>query len=305
MTMQRSDFEIANSTPILPVDRLEIAFDGQYSSPRLHHPEGIAIGPDGALWCGNAEGDVLRVDPVTKAIAKLGTTGGFTLGLAFDQGDNLFVCDQRSALVWRLHLPSGDFSPFIQPGMRIPNYPVTDPYRNCLYVSDSFGAPGPGPGVWRFDLETGEGGLWWSEPMQFANGMALSHDGSALYVIESLGRKVSRIAIAADGSPAGRTDHAVDLPGLPDGIAFDDAGNLYVSCYEPSRILRIDPAGRIELYAEEATAHAFCHPTNIAFDGSDMYAANLGRWHLTRARTDTTAIRLCTHFANIRKGRKS
>lgn len=304
MSMTREHFAIG-AQPVLPVDRLEIVFDGQYSTPRLHHPEGIAIGPDGALWCGNGEGDVLRIDRASGAIAKMGSTGGFTLGLAFDTGDNLFVCDQKSALVWRLHLPTGDFAPFIQPGMRIPNYPVTDPWRNCLYVSDSFGAPGPGPGVWRFNLDSGRGGLWWNEPMQFANGMALSADGSALYVVESFGRKVSRIAIGGDGEATGCGDHATDLPGLPDGIALDDAGNLYVSCYEPSRILRIDPAGKVELYAEDATAHLFCHPTNIAFDGVDLFAANLGRWHLTRARTDTSGTRLCAHFAAIREGRIS
>ena len=42
--------------------------------------------------------------------------------------------------------------------------------------------------------------------MNFANGMALSHDGSALYVVETFDRKVSRIAIGSDGRPVGRTD---------------------------------------------------------------------------------------------------
>ena len=78
--------------------------------------------------------------------------------------------------------------------------------------------------------------------------------------------------------------------GLPDGIAFDANGNLFVGCYEPSRILRIGADGRnAEVYVEDATAHLLAHPTNIAFDGSALFAANLGRWHVTRIAADTNA----------------
>jgi gluconolactonase len=174
--------------------------------------------------------------------------------------------------------------------MRIPNYPVVDPRRNCLYVSDSFGAGAEGPGVWRYDLETGQGRLWWSQPMSFANGMALSEDGQGLFVVETFARRVSRIAIGTDGQPTGIAPHVEDIPGLPDGIALDLAGRLYISCYEPSRILRA-PAkgGRPEIFAEDVTSHLLCHPTNIAFSGSALYAANLGRWHITRIETDSAA----------------
>jgi gluconolactonase len=277
---------------ILSLDHVDIFFDGQYSEPRIHHPEGVAVGPDGSVWCGNAEGDILRIEKDRTRITRMASTGGFTLGMAFDGADHLFVCDQRSAAVWRLALSTGAFDRFSPPGIRIPNYPVVDVRRNCLYVSDSFGAGARGPGVWRYDLSTGAAELWWLEPMNFANGMALSADGSALYVIETFDRKVSRIAIGADAMPAGRTDYAAALPGLPDGLAFDDAGNLYVSCYEPSRLLRVDPNGNVEVYVEDPTANLFCHPTNIAFDGSTLYSTNLGRWHITRVASDTTGASL-------------
>lgn len=275
---------------VIDASAMSVHFDGQYSEPRLHHPEGVAVGPDGAVWCGNAEGDICRIDPHTNALKKVASTGGFTLGMAFDARGSLYVCDQRSAAVWKLEIASGKLEKLIAPGMRIPNYPVFDPRRNCLYVSDSFGAGDEGPGVWRYDLATGEGVLWWDRPMAFANGMALSEDGIDLFVVETFGRKVSRISIRQDGSPSGVEPCVENIPGLPDGLALDLDGRLYISCYEPSRILRAPVGGgSVEIFAEDVTSHVLCHPTNIAFSGSTLYAANLGRWHIARIDTDVRA----------------
>lgn len=290
----------AQNPSVLPLSAMSVYFDGQYSEPRLHHPEGVAIGPDGAVWCGNAEGDILRIGPGTGRIEKVATTGGFALGMAFDGRGALYVCDQKSAAVWKLDIDSRALSRFSAPGIRIPNYPVVDPYRNCLYVSDSFGAGAEGPGVWRYDLATGEGVLWWDKPMAFANGMALAQDGRSLFVVETFGRKVSRIAIGADGAATEIARFVENLPGLPDGLALDRDGRLYISCYEPSRILRTPPAGgSAEIFAEDATAHLVCHPTNIAFSGSSLYAANLGRWHITHIATGVDAESVVAHVQRI------
>ena len=284
---------------VLPPERASVFFDGTFSEPRIFNPEGVAIGPDGWIWCGTAEGRILRIAPDASRLEEVARTGGFILGLAFDGAGYLFACDLRHACVFRVTLATGALERFTPPGIRIPNFPVVDAARGCLYVSDSHGFNDPGPGVWRYDLQTGEGGLWWSETMVFANGMALTADGAALMVCETFARKITRIGIGADGMPAGRSDYAVDLPGLPDGLAFDSAGNLFVSCYEPSRILRVDPSGRTEIYAEDATAHTFCHPTNIAFSGSSLFTTNLGRWHITRLDTDTHAPPLVSTLAAL------
>jgi sugar lactone lactonase YvrE len=276
-------------TTILPASAARVLFDGVFTSPRLQHPEGVAVGPDGAVWCGSENGQILRVAADGSSIEEIASTGGFTLGLAFDGAGHLFTCDLKHKAVFRLELATRRLERFTPPGIRIPNYPVVDRARNCLYVSDSHAFDTPGPGVWRYDLATGEGGLWDDRSFTFANGMALR--GDALHVCETFARKVSRIAIGPDGSAGDRTDHATDLPGLPDGLAFDDRGDLFVSCYEPSRILRVRD-GMTEVYVEDVTAHTLCHPTNIAFDGSRLYAANIGRWHLSVIETETTGRRL-------------
>jgi gluconolactonase len=213
-----------------------------------------------------------------------------TLGLAFLGSTALFFCDNREATVFRLDLASGRVERFASQGIRIPNCPAVDVARRRLFVSDSHDFTAPGPGVFAFDLATGEGELWYGGSMVFANGLALAPDGAALYVCETFARRVTRIAIESDGRAGAATPFAVDLPGLPDGIAFDDRGYLFCGCYEPSRILRISPDGGVaEVYVEDPTAHLLAHPTNIAFDGTALYTANLGRWHITRVDTDTSA----------------
>jgi gluconolactonase len=276
--------------PVLPAERAQVFFDGVFSTPRLQHPEGVAAGPDGWIWCSSENGQILRVAPDASRIEEVASTGGFTLGLAFDGPRALYVCDLKEAAVFRLDLASRLLARFTPPGIKIPNYPVVDARRGRLLVSDSHAFGTAGPGVWAYDLASGRGELWYDRPMNFANGMALAPAGDGLYVAETFARKISRIPIAADGGAGAAEDFATDLPGLPDGLAFDGRGQLFVGCYEPSRVLRISPdGGTVDVYVEDATAHVLAHPTNIAFDGSDLFTANLGRWHLTRIAADTAA----------------
>jgi sugar lactone lactonase YvrE len=276
--------------PLLPLDRASVLFDGCFSDPRLQHPEGVAIGPDGYVWCGSETGDILRIAPDGTSIERVASTSGFTLGLAFDGTRALYVCDNRHAAVFRLDLVTWALSRFTPPGIRIPNYPVVDRRRNRLLVSDSHHFSEPGPGVWAYDLDTGDGGLWYDRPLVFANGMALEPGGGAVLVCETFARRIVRIPIADDGSAGDAKVWSDDVPGLPDGLAFDATGALFCGCYEPSRVVRIPPGGgTAEVYVEDPTAHMLAHPTNIAFDGGTLYTANLGRWHLTRIAADTAA----------------
>jgi sugar lactone lactonase YvrE len=284
----KHSFSTALST-VLPIERAVVFFDGTFSEPRLQHPEAVAIGPDGWIWCGSENGEILRIAPDGSRIELVARVGGFTLGLAFDGDRALFFCDNKDRAIYRLDLASRGVARFTPPGIRIPNYPVVDGRRRRLLVSDSYDFASPGAGVWAYDLESGEGQLWYGEPMTFANGMALAPMGDALFVCETFARRITRIAIAENGAVAGASVFAADLPGLPDGIAFDVSGHLFVGCYEPSRVLRISPHGKADVYIEDPTAHLLAHPTNIAFDGSALFVANLGRWHVTRIASDTNA----------------
>jgi sugar lactone lactonase YvrE len=85
--------------PVLPAERARVFFDGLFSTPRLQHPEGVAIGPDGWIWCGSENGEIMRIAPDGSSIERVASTEGFTLGLAFD-GWALYACDLRHATVY-------------------------------------------------------------------------------------------------------------------------------------------------------------------------------------------------------------
>jgi gluconolactonase len=271
---------------VLPFDRASIFFDGTLGPVRLKHPEGLAVATDGAIWCGGDGGEIYRIEPDGSAIELIASTDGFTLGMAFDGRGQLFTCDLGHKAVFRLDLDSRRLDKFFTGSagttIRVPNYPVVDSTRDCLYVSDSHEFGVPGPGVWRVDLETGEGRLWYDKPLNFANGMALSPDRRWLYIVETFARQVSRISIGDDGSASDAEIFVAGIERLPDGLAFDGEGNLYISCYEPSRVFRASPEGRLELLYDDPEAHMLCHPTNCAFRGPELFTSNLGRWHITR-----------------------
>ena len=73
---------------------------------------------------------------------------------------------------------------------------------------------------------------------------------------------------------------------MPDGLALDNSGSLFVSCYASDEIHRISRAGERTLYAWDRWAILLSRPTNIAFRGGHLYVANFGRTTITRAPVD-------------------
>jgi len=279
---------------LLPPARVRTVFDGSLTEPQLDHPEGIAVHEDGSIWCGGERGQIYRLSADFRHFEQVGSTGGFCLGMAFGADGNLFICDQKQAAVMRFVTATGEVERWADgvPGQRfsIPNFPAFDG-AGRLYVSDSHAFRQPGPGIFRFTPD-GDGELWYGKDVDFANGLAFSPGARYLYVAETFARRIFRIPVREDGTPGAREDVVRLGAALPDGLAFDAQGNLYVGCYEPSQILRVDSAGRVATLFHDAEAHLLAHPTNLAFRGSTMLAANLGRWHITALDVGITGLPL-------------
>jgi gluconolactonase len=273
---------------------MSVLCDGAVTEPRLSHPEGIAVASDGFVWCGGERGEIYRIAPDGSSREIVASTEGFCLGMAFDRQGDLFVCDQKHAAVFRLQTSSGKLELFSDGvsghRFRIPNYPAFDS-AGRLFVSDSWEFGTPGPGVIALDAD-GSGEVWHAGPFTFANGLAFSADGTRLYVAETFRHAISVIDVEEDGS-AGATRDLVTLPGAyPDGLAVGQDGSLFIGCYQPSQILRVGIDGQVDVVGEDLSAHLLAHPTNVAFQGNALLAANLGRWHITKLEVDLGGVPL-------------
>lgn len=262
----------------------------------LDHPEGVAWGPDGHVYAGGEAGQIYRVHPQTGAWTVMAQTGGFILGIAFDGSGNLYACDNGNDCVQKI-TPDGTVSVYSSGApdrpLRVPNYPAFDAQGN-LYVSDSGGHHTYDGCLFRI-APGGAAQVISTEVNAFPNGLAVSPDGAWLYVAMTNQSRVIRVALHADGS-TGTPETFVELPRtLPDGLAFDTEGNLYVSCYTPDRIYRVAPDGRAEVLIDDWESTTVANPTNIAFGGGDMrtlFLASLGRWHLTKVQMPVAGAKL-------------
>jgi len=259
-------------TPEIPIDRFEIYANG------LDHPECLAFDRAGFLWAGGEAGQIYRVSP-DRRVETITEMGGFCGGIAWSPDDaGLYVCNPQHGIV-RVER-SGEWSVFATHAGKhrlvCPNYGVFN-RRGDYYVTDS-GAWNQQNGYLTKFRQDGSGEIV-AGPFGYANGLALSADEQHLFMVESDQDRVleidldsTRAQIFAEG--AGR---------FPDGLALDQAGNLYVSCYASDDIHRISPLGDKTLFAYDRWAIRLSRPTNIAFRDGYMYVANLGRRSITRA----------------------
>jgi gluconolactonase len=264
----------------IPLGRFEVFAEG------LDHPEGLAFDADGILWAGGELGQIYRIDR-RGHIQELALLGGFCLGLTFSRQQELVVCNsKRGALIYlsRKGRVLGSLDRVGNRKLKTPNFSVFDSEGN-LYFSDSGDWEKENGCVYR--VRVNGHAEYFAGPFAFANGMALSADEKFLYVVESLRDDVAEVPILPDGRAGKMRVYASGLARVPDGAAFDAKGNLYVTCYATDNVYRVAPNGRVSLFAFDPTGTMIARPTNAAFGGpnfDDMYLANLGRWHICRAR---------------------
>jgi gluconolactonase len=278
----------------MTLDAISVLADG------LDHPEGVAAGPDGTLYAGGEAGQVYRVDP-DGTLTQLASTGGFALGLALDAAGRIYLCDNGHHAVLRID-PDGTVDTWStglpeQP-MRTPNYPVFDA-AGRLYVSDSGSFDAHDGCLWVVDPDRSTH-LLSTDAASFPNGLALSPDGDWLYVVQSNGPDVVRLPLA-NGRQAGPVETVVALPGtVPDGIAFDEAGDLWIALYAPDRLLRLDVGGQLHTVAEDPRRVLLASPTNLAFVGphrTQLAIGSLARWHIAQMTVTVPGARL--HYPEV------
>lgn len=221
-------------------------------------PEHLVIGPDGKLYAAMTSGNILRMDPDGGNQQIFANTGGRVLGFDFDAEGTMIAADAMQGLlaidrdgrvrVLADHLSNGD-------PIRYANSIVVAP-DGAIYFTDASArfSPKEWGGTYEASVldileQAATGRVLVHDPatarteivahgFSFANGIALSNDGQALFVAET-GRyriwKLDRSARDVDaqsGSP--RVQVLLDnLPGYPDNLMRGREGRIWVGLFRP------------------------------------------------------------------------
>lgn len=267
-----------NQSSIIPRENWEIFANG------LDHPECLAFDRLGTLWAGGEAGQIYRIDRNGK-VQQVADLAGFVGGVAWSRDDRLMTCCPIRGLVsvtqdgkWEIFANEVEGEAIITPNFGVFNS------RGDYYVTDSGNWMKGNGALLRFDAKGN--GRRIAGPFGYANGLALSGDERTLFMVESDFDRIWKFDLDENGGVKSHRVFADEVGRMPDGLALDESGNLYASCYASDEIWRISPSGEKRLFSWDRWAILLSRPTNMAFDPLDsetMYVANLGRTTITRA----------------------
>ncbi len=107
------------------------------------------------------------------------------------------------------------------------------------------------------------------EGLHLANGMGFSPEADTFYLVDSIQRKIFKYSYRhSTGELSGKESlYQFDKDdGLPDGLAVDSEGFLWVALFQGSMLMRIDPDGKLN----RVVRLPYTQPTSIAFGGKNM-----------------------------------
>ncbi|HTJ82150.1 MAG TPA: SMP-30/gluconolactonase/LRE family protein, partial [Polyangiaceae bacterium] len=209
---------------------------------------------------------VLELDPSTGDISKWRSDSAGTNGNALAPNGDLVMCEQGGRRVARSVadvatpvLVAGDY---MGTKLNSPNDAIVRSDGTIFFTDPTYGLGGPSDigfqGVYRVTL-AGDVELVDDAHSQ-PNGIALSPDESKLYVSDSDLGGLFVYEVATDGTTGPATELVEAAPG--DGMAIDDAGNIYLSTADGVTVYAPDGS----LWGTIAVPE---QPANCAFGGAD------------------------------------
>ena len=93
-------------------------------------------------------------------------------------------------------------------------------------------------------FEEGRGVRVAADDIRFPNGIAITPDGTTLFLAETFGERITAFDVAPDGSLTRRRVHA-ELESAPDGLCLDADGHLWVPLLFKGEFNRVSPEGRV------------------------------------------------------------
>ncbi|MCG2778076.1 MAG: SMP-30/gluconolactonase/LRE family protein [Desulfobacterales bacterium] len=216
-----------------------------------HGPEDVAVDDQGRIYLSTHEGFIVRLQPDGAKAENLVNTNGRPLGIDFDNAGNLIVADAFRGLL--SISPEGKIIELATDADGIPIRYADD--VDCaadgkIYFSDAsmkFGAKESGGTMEGSLLDInehgGHGRLLVYDPatrqtktllsgLNFANGVAVSHDQTYVLISETGSYRIIRYWIA--GPNIGKSGPIIEnLPGFPDNISTGFEGRFWVALISP------------------------------------------------------------------------
>ncbi|MCG7205031.1 SMP-30/gluconolactonase/LRE family protein [Streptomyces arenae] len=261
-------------------------------------PEDVVTDPDGRVLTGVEDGRILRLDglgdPDTARVRVLAETGGRPLGLQLLPDGDLLVCDAERGLL-RVGLADGAVHVLADSAdgepLRFASNVVALSDGTVYFTVSSRRFP---LAQWVGDIveHSGTGRLLRLAPgartpevacdgLQFANGLAVSGDGTFLIVAETGAYRLTRYWLT--GPRAGRAEFFAELPGMPDNM-WRDGDLTWVALAGPRNppldLLHRTPAA-VRRAAARAAVHAPYRPVGtiavMALDDDGRVVHHLAR----------------------------
>jgi gluconolactonase len=275
---------------------------------QLNLPEGVAIDADDVVWAGGADGEVYRIagDLFVPVHVKL---SGRLLGITAAPGGGLVVCASGEHKVYRIG-KDREVTDIGPDDLVMPNFAAFDG-DGRLYVTDSGSMESRNGRLIRIDPDGSHKVI--ADGLAFANGLAFTQDFGQLYLAQSGDKDVLVLDIDGNGDVTGcrvavsreRIGREIGGDTLTDGIALDEAGNLYIALPRIDKVVVVTPQDELFVVAADDGpakgtdvvdyGQVLRSPTNIAFGGDDrrdLYIANLRTRHLARGRVRVPGLAL-------------
>lgn len=211
-------------------------------------PEDVAVAADGTIVAGLEDGRLVKLDKFGTPDGELANTGGRPLGLAYDAHGNLIVADADKGLL--SVTKDGNITVLSTEHGGVPFGFVDDvdiAPDGVIYFSDASSKYG----VARYKMDllehrphgrllaydtTSKSTTLIADKLYFANGVAVSPDGTFVLVAETGMYRVTRVWV--EGKSKGRRDVVIDnLPGFPDGISTGTDGVFWLALASPRNSL--------------------------------------------------------------------
>jgi sugar lactone lactonase YvrE len=252
----------------------------------LLRPEGVMALDDGSLYAADGKGRCARIEKHGRT-SFFGNVGGLPNGLCVDRSGNCIIANIGNGEVQSLN-PDGSHRVLMTEAngkrMYSPNFPFMDS-RERIWVSNSTARQdlaaalqSPAPDGCVVLIEGGNPRIV-AEGICFSNGIALDLEEKYLYVAETMMKRILRYRIypgGALGEPEVYGPLSLGSLGYPDGIAFDETGNLWVTFPTWNAIGYIDSKGNLEIVLEDRNGQVFHRPSNICFGWEGRKTAFVG-----------------------------